>query len=186
MKAIDAGFIAVRLLGLWFLFVGLLGLPTSLSWMTWAEVESDTRMLGVGFTVAYLVVLVLAGWVFVNAWKVARFLFSSADDLELTSPAGAVQAVAFSVVGAVWVMGAIPQLVDKLVSFLWVLRAGAETEREAFLSSSTFFETLYAVVTLGVGGFVLVRSRWLVERWAGFQKPAGERAVSTPEEQPGD
>ncbi len=187
MKATDAGFVALRFLSLWYGLAGLVGIPSSLTFLTWgAGAAGENRWIGIALALANLVVVALAAYVFVNAWKVSRFLFGSAGDLELTSPAGSVQAVAFSLLGAVFVLGAIPELATKLAQLLWVLRAGAHAEREAFLASPTFFEALYSALSLGLGAFVFVRSRWLVERWAGFQKPPEDPAAPTEEPDPTD
>lgn len=174
LKATDAGFVALRLLGLWFFFTGLVGIPNALSYLFFTEAESDTRLLGLGLLLVSLVILSLAAWVFVYARKVSRLLFGSAEELDVSSPHASLQAVGFSIVGAYFFVAAFPGVVTVLVKVLWVLRAGARTEREAFFSSATFFDVSYDLLWLVLGALLFLRSVWLAERWSRAQKSPKE------------
>lgn len=174
MKATEAGFVALRLLAVWFLFAGLFGVPNSLSYLFLTEAESESRMLGLGLLVGTLAFLALAAYVFVYSRRVSRLLFGSADDLEIRSPHTSLQAIGFSIIGAYFVVGALPGVASTLVKLLWVMRAGALAEREAFLSSATFFDLTYDLLSLALGGFLFLRSVKLAGRWNRLQEPVEE------------
>ncbi|MFQ5524908.1 MAG: hypothetical protein ACE5GX_01475 [Thermoanaerobaculia bacterium] len=168
----EAGFVALRLVALWLLLTGLLGFLTSLSWLGYTNATNpESRFVGISQVLGQLAIMAVAGLVFINTRKVSRVLFSSADDLEVSSSARSIQVVAISVIGIVLIAGSLPGLAIHLVKLFWVLRAGAMAEREAFFSSETFFSVLYESVSLAIGAFLFFRSTWLANRWAGPQEP---------------
>ncbi len=167
MKATDAGFVALRIAGLVLAAWVLLGLVSAMSFLQWGDTEgADVAWLGWVQIAALLVVLSVALYLFTNARALAVRLFGGVGDLEVTGPHKAVQAVAFSVVGVFVAATALPSMALNLTQFLWVLRAGAELEREQFLDFGTFLDVLYNLFSLAVGAFLFFRSSWLANLWS--------------------
>lgn len=168
MKAEEFGFIALRLLALWYILTAIFGLAVSASFFL---TEPGGAIAGSAQLIFSLVTLAIAGYVFVNTRKVARVFFSSVEEAEVTASGRTLQTVGLTVVGAYLAASALPGLFANLVELLWVLRDGAVVEREGFFAGETVTEVAYDGSMFVVGAFLFVKATWLVSRWTQLQAP---------------
>lgn len=171
MKATEAGFVVFRVVGMFVLIWGVLGLISSLSFFAYEQQVEGANLawLGGAQLLAYFIAMSLAAYAFVHARKVSCYLLDSADDLEVSASLLSLQAVAFSVVGALFALRALPHLGTNLAQSIWVLRAGAELELERFLSSETCFDVLYSVLSFVAGAVLFARSTRIARLWSEAQ-----------------